>query len=184
LSLFWLPITCENGAFYNASCPESPEDVLRFGSVLQDEIGVCSSNEGATSYEQKLGIRIIVTDQSDNSAICELNRTAGTVGSGRESRSSNFDFQGFLIISDLHSRSVGDQHERLKITGIVHDFSAIERVRSSDGSAERDTHIPALNHARNTSNCECGLSMDGLRLSRLVATQPHPITQIDKIGIG
>jgi hypothetical protein len=94
LSLFWLPITCENGAFYNASCPESPEDVLRFGSVLQDEMGVSSSNEGAASYEEKLGVRFMVTVQSHDGAIGEVDRTTGTRDSRRERTASDFDCRG------------------------------------------------------------------------------------------
>jgi hypothetical protein len=89
---------------------ESPEDVLRFGSVLQDEMGVSSSNEGAASYEEKLGVRFSMTVQRYHSTIRDINRTAGTIGSGRESLSAYFDLQGFLVISDFHGRSVGVQH--------------------------------------------------------------------------
>ena len=66
--------SCKNGAFNNTVGPnggssaESPKDVLRFGPILQDEIGVRSSNQGPASYEEKLGVGFILTVQSDHSA--------------------------------------------------------------------------------------------------------------------
>ena len=48
---------------------ENPDDVLRFGTVLQVKIGVRSSNQSAASNEDKLGISFIVTIESDHSAM-------------------------------------------------------------------------------------------------------------------
>jgi hypothetical protein len=64
----------QNGALNNTSGPkgggraESPEDVLRFGSVDQNEIGIRSGNQGAASYEEKFGVSLALTVQSDHSA--------------------------------------------------------------------------------------------------------------------
>jgi hypothetical protein len=54
---------------------ESPEDVLRFVSVDQDEVGVRSGNQGAASYEEKHGVKFVETVQSDRSAIGEVDGT-------------------------------------------------------------------------------------------------------------
>jgi hypothetical protein len=54
---------------------ESPEDVLRFGSVDQDEVGVRSGNLDGASYEEKHGVKFVETVQSDRSAIGEVDGT-------------------------------------------------------------------------------------------------------------
>jgi hypothetical protein len=70
----------QNGAFKNAVRPKgggsakSPVDVLGFGSVLQDKRGVRSGNQGATSLEEKHGVRFVESVQSDNSAVGKVDR--------------------------------------------------------------------------------------------------------------
>jgi hypothetical protein len=87
-----LRIECDGGsshygAFNNTACPkgggtaESPQDVLRLGSVLQYERGVFSGNHGAESLEEKHGVRFIGTVESDLSAEGEFDCAGGTVGS-------------------------------------------------------------------------------------------------------
>jgi hypothetical protein len=90
----------QNGAFENTvgpkggGCAKSPVDILRFGPANQVERGVRSGNQGAVSYEEKVGVRIVETVQSTHDAIGEVNRAIGTIGSGGESQASDFDLHG------------------------------------------------------------------------------------------
>jgi hypothetical protein len=70
----------QNGAFKNAVRPKgggsakSPVDFLGFGSILQNAIGVRSGNKVATSLEEKRGVGIVETVQSDHGAVGEVDR--------------------------------------------------------------------------------------------------------------
>ena len=55
---------------------KNPDNVLRFGTVLQVKIGIRSSNQSAASNEDKLGISFVVTIESDHSAIRKVDGTA------------------------------------------------------------------------------------------------------------
>jgi hypothetical protein len=89
---------------------DSPEDVLRFGSILQDEKCVRSGNQGGTSLKEKHGVGLVQSVQRDHSARGEVDSTSGTVGSGLESHASHFDCHGLPIGSDCHRLRVGDQN--------------------------------------------------------------------------
>ena len=56
------------------SCTKSPDNVLCFGTILQDEFGVSSSNQSSASNDDKLGISFIVTIESDHSAMARPER--------------------------------------------------------------------------------------------------------------
>ena len=157
----------QDGAFKNTvgsergGTAESPEDVLRFGSVLQDESGVRSGNQGTASLEEKLGVFFVKTVQSDHSTKGEVDSAAGTVGSGDERFASDLDIQNLIIGSDFHRRSVGGQHGRGEIRGVPQNLPAIyKHKRPSNSRAGRDTHIPAVDGGEKPVESYGGSSVD------------------------
>jgi hypothetical protein len=71
--------------------------------------------------------------------------TSRRCGRVPSSFASDLDLRGYFHLCNLHRLSVGGQHarrKRLGMTGVHHDFTAIESIRTSNGSAEKDAHIP------------------------------------------
>ena len=99
--------------------------------------------------EEKRGVLVTITVQSDHSAIGDVDEAAGTVGSGVESFTTHFDCHGFA--SDCHCRSVIGQDASGENTGISHDLPLFFKIRRpGDGSAGRDTNIPTVDRGETT----------------------------------
>jgi len=79
----------ENGALDNAFGPkggassDSPNNVLRFGPVLKDEMSVSSGNKSASSLKEPCRVFFVLTIQSDRGAKGKVDGGSGTVGSGK-----------------------------------------------------------------------------------------------------
>jgi hypothetical protein len=171
----------QNGTFKNTVGPkssgsaESPEDVLCFGSVDQDEFGVCSGNQGAASLEEKLGFGFVETVQSDNSAISKVDGAARTVGTRRESQASDLDFDGSGL--DCHRLIMGVQHGSGESSGSggVHfdhpPFPGLKSISTSNRSAGRDTHIPTMDRGENAIKSDGGLSVDSKVCTHIVGNR-------------
>jgi hypothetical protein len=101
--------------------------------------------------------------------MCEVDGTPGTVGSRRESLASYFNCHVIPVGSDSHRRNMGGQRViRENKIGVIHDIAINQVGIPSDGSAGRDTHIPAVDRGKNTIESDGGSSVDSEVCTNLV----------------